>query len=564
MGLLGGLLKGSGALTVALVAVAVGVLKAPPNPVSRELIDLLDRLLDRAQGGLEYNLGENRYFRGVFAPTQEELPQGPGLELEVLEGALPLGLDGLFLRVGPNPWAKPTKRHHVFDGDGMLHSIRIREGRAFYHNAYLRTPRLNFEQALGRAYFNRIGELHGPLGLVKAVAIMSKKPALAGLETLQAGQANTALVQLPDGRLWALHEGSLPFEFRVTGEGGLASVAYETAEGKLDYSVSAHPKVDRSTGELLFHGYNAGGGQDRSTFLKFGRFDAAGQLKSFFKLNATGASFSHDVLLSENYMLVLDSSVRFSPEKVVTGGSLFSFDPSHTTKIGVVPRNASSLAEVMWFDSPQPFAWVHPLHVWEEHSSTLVLWAPLGFASHRVSGVLGGCCDLWRMGEIRLSLKSGQMEEIKLIDPEARHHGEFSRIREDLTGRGFARFGYTSLANATSNEDFDFIGYTKWDMQERKVAGEILHPQGWLGGEPVFVPWPQADASEELSDNGFLVNFLYGPNEDSTDFVLHDARSFEQAPVARLRVPRRVPVGFHGAWVDAKGLQQHLARGSAR
>mmetsp|Transcript_107735 Transcript_107735/g.347803 ORF Transcript_107735/g.347803 Transcript_107735/m.347803 type:complete len:600 (+) Transcript_107735:66-1865(+) len=557
------LLRGAGAvLAAALVsalALFVGALKGPANPVSLELVDFMDRLLDRAQGGLEYNLGESRYFQGIFAPAREELPDGEGLQLQLVEGELPWDLDGLFLRIGPNPWAEPTKRHHVFDGDGMLHSIRFKNGSAFYHNAYLRTPRLDFEQGRGRAYFTRIGELHGPLGLVKALTVFTRKPTLAGLPDLQAGQANTAVAALPDGRLWALHEGSLPFEFRVTEQGGLASVGYETARGGLDYSVSAHPKVDVRTGEVIFHGYSPAGGTDGRTFLKFGRFDAQGELRSFFGLNATGASFSHDMLLSEHYAVVLDSSVRFSPEKVVSGGSPFSFDASHRARMAVIPRNSTTAAAVQWFEAPEGMAWVHPLHAWEEDAGrTLVLWAPLGFASTRTGSVLDGCCDLWYMGELRLDLQTGRLEGPKLVDPEGKSHGEFSRVRDDLVGSGFARFGYTSLANATSGEDFDFIGYTKWDMLEKKAAAQILHPAGWVVGEPVFIP--RAAASGEPSDDGFLGSFLYGPGEESTDFVLHDARSFSQKPVARLRVPKRVPVGFHGAWLGAAGLRAHLAR----
>lgn len=553
-------LKGSGSLLAAALALGLGVLKGPANPVSLELLDLLDRLLDKAQGGLEYNLNENKYFQGIFAPTKEELPDGPGLELQVVEGALPKELEGVFLRIGPNPWAEPTKRHHVFDGDGMLHTVRLRGGKAFYHNAYLRTERLNYEQSLGRAYLPRIGELHGPIGLVKALVTLERKTELAGIPALQGGQANTAMVALPDGRLWALNEGNVPFEFQLTNEGGLASVGFETAQGQLDYPVSAHPKVDVASGDVVFHGYSFKGGDDQSTFLKFGRFDAKGKLQNFFALNATGASFSHDMLLSEHYAVVIDSSVRFSPKEVVQGGSAFTFDPAHKAKLAVVPRNASSLAEVTWFECPEGLAWVHPLHAWEERAGReLVLWAPLGFESARKGGVLEGCCDLWQMSELRLDLQEGKMA-IKKIDPEAKHHGEFSRLRDDLTATGFARFGYTSLANATSMEDFDFIGFTKWDMKEKKVAAEILSPRGWLVGEPIFLPRPKA--SGDPSDDGFLASFLYGPHEDSTDFVLYDARTFSQTPVVRLRVPRRVPVGFHGGWLGEAALQRHLARPS--
>jgi carotenoid cleavage dioxygenase-like enzyme len=129
----------------------------------------------------------------------------------------------------------------------MLHSLRIKGGKVTYHNAWLQTPRLQFERARGRAYFSRLGELTGKIGIVKAVTAMARKITLAGLGQYDSGQANTAIGIMPDGRLWALHEASYPFEFRLTEQGGISSVGYETAAGNLTCAVSAHPKTGATT-----------------------------------------------------------------------------------------------------------------------------------------------------------------------------------------------------------------------------------------------------------------------------------------------------------------------------
>jgi carotenoid cleavage dioxygenase len=57
-----------------------------------------------------------------------------------------------------------------------------------------------------------------------------------------------------------------------------------------------------------------------------------------------------------------------------------------------------------------------------------------------------------------------------------------------------------------------------------------------------------ADAGE---DEGWLVGFVIDTADEATDFVILDARSFEAAPVATVRLPHRIPPGFHGNWFPA-------------
>ena len=109
-------------LTV-ILSIFVGLLVGPPTSVSLELLDAFDRALDAAQGSVDEN-GRTVSFTGIFAPTSEEHPDGPGLEVQLVEGHLPPDLEGVFLRVGPNPWAKPSKKHHIFDVSPVVRGRR--------------------------------------------------------------------------------------------------------------------------------------------------------------------------------------------------------------------------------------------------------------------------------------------------------------------------------------------------------------------------------------------------------------------------------------------------------
>ena len=70
---------------------------------------------------------ENRYLVGNYAPVADEVT---ATELPVT-GSLPEALCGRYLRNGPNPLATPEpSTYHWFTGDGMVHGIRMRDGRA--------------------------------------------------------------------------------------------------------------------------------------------------------------------------------------------------------------------------------------------------------------------------------------------------------------------------------------------------------------------------------------------------------------------------------------------------
>ena len=67
---------------------------------------------------------------------------------------------------------------------------------------------------------------------------------------------------------------------------------------------------------------------------------------------------------------------------------------------------------------------------------------------------------------------------------------------------------------------------------------------GHLPGEFVFVP-ATTDARE---DEGWLLGLVINVADETTDFAILDARFFEAAPVATVRLPHRISPGFHGNW----------------
>jgi carotenoid cleavage dioxygenase-like enzyme len=75
------------------------------------------------------------WMRGNYEPVREE---ATAFDLPV-EGSIPPELCGLYARDGANPREGETA--HWFLGDGMVHGVSIRNGKAeWYRNRWVRTP----------------------------------------------------------------------------------------------------------------------------------------------------------------------------------------------------------------------------------------------------------------------------------------------------------------------------------------------------------------------------------------------------------------------------------------
>ena len=79
--------------------------------------------------------------------------------MKVSSGKIPSDIQGVYMRNGPNAQYKAdNNRAHFFDGDGMIHAIRIKDGRLYYCNRLTQTPRMLAEKKAKKALFIRVGE----------------------------------------------------------------------------------------------------------------------------------------------------------------------------------------------------------------------------------------------------------------------------------------------------------------------------------------------------------------------------------------------------------------------
>ncbi|KAK6127698.1 hypothetical protein DH2020_038572 [Rehmannia glutinosa] len=116
------------------------------------------------------------------------------------------------------------------------------------------------------------------------------------------------------------------------------------------------------------------------------------------------------------------------------------------------------------------------------------------------------------------------------------------------------RYVYAAITNHTS-----WVGVVKLDLELANVGGgdctvaSRLYGPGCNGGEPFFVPREPNNPSAD-EDDGYLVTYVYDEDTQISKFLVMDAKSPTLDIVAAVRLPQRVPDGFHGLFVSEGDL----------
>ena len=548
------------ALLVACVVLLFFLLQSGCCPTLLRKLDTL--CLDGFQD-VKDHLANHFYLSGNYAPVSQEHVHVP---VRVVKGELPRDLSGLFVRNGPNPIpGHRTKRYHWFDGNGMLHNLRIKDGTAFYTNMYVPTPKYQLEKQAGEQIFNTLGSLTGFTGLLKALFFNSALAKAYGLSELEVGTANTNTIMYRN-KFYCLLEASLPFEVRLTDRGEVFGVGYETFGHALNFPVSAHPKKDFVTGDLLFHGYAVLPDlQKRDGALKMG--EVAGETGSllFYRglrlpppATNTDVPFAHDMMFTENWAIAVDPSVYFDPAAIFNPDSdFFVFRATANLKLGLLPRGRDAAnGDVQWLEFDSPHSLVHILNAWEEPDGTVVLWAPLGNNTISLTVDRKSEGNVFHMAELRMHPVT-KITTKTWIDTQ--NNVEFPRVRDECLGRFLCQYGYAGImAEGEDTGDGMFVGFVIYDMKTRRVHSTVRLPVGEFSGEPVVIPKPNTADEQDPSNKIYIGMYVFNVAEQASFFLLFDGETRLQEPIARLLIPQRVPYGFHGNWVEESELKAHL------
>lgn len=92
------------------------------------------------------------------------------------------------------------------------------------------------------------------------------------------------------------------------------------------------------------------------------------------------------------------------------------------------------------------------------------------------------------------------------------------------------------------------------------AVGEVTFGNAMVGGEASFVP-RDADAAAKgtaAEDDGFLVTYTSDTKSDESFCMIYDAQTMSSVPVAKIKMPQRVPIGLHGTYIPSSELQKQV------
>lgn len=439
------------------------------------------------------------HMRGNWEPMREEVTA----EALEVEGTIPPELDGLYVRTGPNPYAGTTP--HWFFGDGMVHGVRLRGGRAeWYRNRFVETDTVRKHRG------NRMD-----------------------MPPLARGTGNTHVIA-HNGSLMALEEGHWPWLL----DGELNTTRYEDYGGALTCSMTAHPKICPVTGELLAFSYFS----FEPPYLHYVRVSPDGTVSQLEPIDIPNMVMMHDFNVTRSHVVFMDLPLLFDLGQAASGIP-FRFHRDAGARLGVMPRHGTN-ADVQWIEIDPCYVF-HPVNAHDADDGSIVL-----HVSRMDSAFGGGSDDYGEVGRLTrwvIDPERGTVDE-QQIDGRP---GDFGRVDDRLVGLQ-ARYAYMMALAGEGNSEEPVYGsqLLKYDLTSGTCTEHQLGA-GVRGGEPVFAP-RSPDAAE---DDGWVMAITHDEGTGRSSLVIVDARDFSAAPAARILLPQRVPYGAHGNWVPEGTLR---------
>ena len=437
----------------------------------------------------------------------------------IIEGDFPKDLAGVFYRNGPDLYFPPRDdNYHWFDGDGMIFAFYIQDGNVSMRNRWAMTDKLELEIKEGRKLWGTFGN---PM-----------TSDMAAIGEVRYNTANTNII-LHGGKLMALMEGAPPV---VMDPQTLETLGEHTFNGMIDTTFSAHPKVDPFTGEMFSYGWLING-PIAPPEIRYDRISADGILLNSFKFSVPHRSMVHTFITTQNYVIFPILPLDVDGQRAMTGGPVTAWNNDRPSKFAVIPRDGTG-DDIKWFEM-DPRHMFHEHNAWDEDGKIVAIVA----ASDRAplfpdtDGNLPDHSDaVLTLRRWEFDLSSGKITETALNDKDVQFPRADDRFMTLNCKQAFAN----TYMGASDAREHGLDSVMRMDVTNGYE--DIYHyGENFAVGEVVFAP--RLSSSDEC--DGYVMSLVTDKTERETALVIFDAMNISDGPIAKAKLPFRIPNGFH-------------------
>ena len=439
-------------------------------------------------------------------------------------GKIPTDIEGTFYRLQCDFAYPPPKNEWTtgFNGDGHVSSFRFANGSVDYKGRYILTDRLKAERKARKRLFGVYRNRY------------TDDPSVKNIDR---GAANTH-IYWHGGKMMVLKEDSLPW---LINPHTLETTGMWNFYGKYKAtSMSAHPKIDPRTGEMIAYGYQAKG--DLTDDIAVYMMNPKGQITREVWLKAPYVGIIHDIAITQKYVIIPVIARVTSLARLQSGEPMWEWNGDFPTMVGVLSRDGEA-KDVRWFKGPARNT-LHFLNA-ADRSGKVTMELPVSDGERTPSRI--------KRWTFNLDSKDDAFTEEVVSDA----NGPLARMDDRFLSLPYK---YCFVGSSDPSLPFDqqktgIAGgrmtntYQRVDVNGGKTGVFYVGPVQSLQ-ESCFVPRKGSTAEGD----GYLLGIASNYESRTSDLVIVDAQRMEEGAIATVKLPFRLRGGTHTNWVPASQL----------
>jgi carotenoid cleavage dioxygenase len=369
---------------------------------------------------------------------------------------------------------------------------------------------------------------------------LTDDPSVANIDR---GAANTH-IYWHGGKMLVLKEDALPYYIDPH---SLETLGRWDFHGKWTAtSMSAHPKIDPLTGQMIAYGYQAKG--DLSDDIAVYTVNPAGHIVNEVWLKSPYLGIIHDIAITQKHILIPVIARTTSLERLKTGEPMWEWNGDLPTMIGVLPRDGDA-KDVRWFKGPSRNT-LHFLNA-SDADNKITMELPVSDGERTPSQI--------KRWTFNLNSKSDAFEE----EVVSVSNGVLARMDDRYLSLPY-RYGYVGHNDPQRPYNTETGGnragrvtncYRRFDLDNPNVESTFFVGETQSLQECGFVPRKGSTAE----GNGYLMGVASNYAEMQSELHIVDAQRMEEGAIAVVKLPFRLRGGTHVNWFSAAELAEQEA-----